>query len=143
MADATKYQELLNNTLDPTLIDKYARLIQDDLMQAFSLLSPEEQRAQQAAFLQRLNAADALVQDRLQASKDSITQSGKDQVTIMAAIRDALNAAATAMIQAANAMSAAASTQQQAAQTQLQAAQTPVTVDSNVYVTVDVESAGP
>lgn len=137
MADANEYQALLNKTLDPTLIDKYAKLIKDDLMQAFQLLSPEQQKAQQAGFLQRIDEADALVKARLDASRDSITQSGKDQMSIMSAIRDALNAAAASMVQAANAMTNAANTQAAAANTQLVAAQQPVTVDVNSTITVD------
>ncbi len=145
IADATKYQELLNNTLDPTLIDKYAKLVQQDLMQAFQLLSPEQQAAQQSSFLQRLEAADKLVQERLEASKNSITQQGTDQKSIMEAIRDALNAAAASMIKAADAMTNAANTQAAAANTQLAAAQTPVTVDTNVTVEVEYQTpaAGP
>ena len=137
MQDAEEYQRLLNETLDPTLIEKYSKIINSDLTSAFQLLSPEQQRAQQADFLQRIDTADALAQSRLTASTESITQKGNEQLSIMAAIRDALNSAASSMIEAARAMKSAADTQSSAATTSLQAAHTPVKVDVDSYVYVE------
>ena len=146
-ADAARYTELLNQTLDPKLIQEYSTLIQQDLMKAFQLLSPEEQKAQQASFLQRIDAADALAQERLTASSNSITQKGDAQLSIMSSIRDALNSAAASMIQAANAMNTAAVKQDDAAETNLQAAHQPVRVDVapiqvDSYVYVDYGQLG-
>jgi len=136
MQDAEEYQRLLNETLDPTLIEKYSKIINSDLTSAFQLLSPEQQKAQQGDFLKRIDEADALAQTRLTASTEAITQKGNEQLSIMSAIRDALNSAASSMIQAAQAMKTAADTQKQAAGTALQAAREPVDVrvDSRVYV---------
>ena len=134
--DAAEYQKLLANTLDPKLINDYAKLINQDLTEAFRLLSPEQQKAQQGSFLAQLDAADQLVKDRLDASTESITQSGKDQISIMSVVRDSLDAAAKSMIAAAEAMNHAADKNVTASDTALQAARTPVdvNVDSTVYV---------
>ncbi|MBK6602385.1 MAG: hypothetical protein IPG28_12825 [Betaproteobacteria bacterium] len=110
-ADAVEYTRLLNDTLDPKLINDYSKLIKDDLMAAFQLLSPEEQRRQQASFLQRIDEADALAQERLDASTEAITEGGENQISIMSSIRDALNAAAASMVAAAAAMNHAADKQ--------------------------------
>ncbi len=140
-ADAVEYTRLLNDTLDPKLINDYSKLIKDDLMAAFQLLSPEQQKAQQAAFLQRIDEADALAQERLDASTEAITEGGENQISIMSSIRDALNAAAASMVAAAAAMNHAADKQDSAADTALQAARTPV--DVNVDQTVYVEYIDP
>jgi hypothetical protein len=141
MDDAKEYQRLLNETIDPVLIEKYAKIVNDDLTKAFSLLSPEQQKAQQAAFLANISETDKLVQSRLEASKTSITQSGDEQVSIMKTISVALDSAAKSMIEAAKAMNNAAGTQNYAATQQLQAAREPVRVD--VEQTVYVEYIDP
>ena len=141
MDDAREYQKLLNETLDPKLIQDYSKIINDDLMKAFQLLSPEEQKAQQQSFLQRIDEADALAKERLRLSGEAITQSGEDQLSIMASIRDALAYAAQSMVDAAAAIKDASADMKDAGQDQVRAANTPVqvdvapiTVDSYVYV---------
>ena len=62
---------------------------------------------------------------------------GRRDPALAKQLRDALNSAASSMIEAARAMKSAADTQSSAATTSLQAAHTPVKVDVDSYVYVE------
>jgi hypothetical protein len=97
MSEVAATTDLLADTFDPTQINEYAKVINSDLMQAFKLLSPEEQKAQQADFLRQINDTDELVKARLDASRQEIAQDNANAQTVLGEIRTALDAAAQSL----------------------------------------------
>lgn len=159
--EAAKTMQLLKTATDPTAIEKFSKLIDKDLVDAFNLLSPDQQKAQHDEFVKNLQAANDTTLAQLAASGDAITQENQGNQSIMSVIRDAMGAAAAKqteaaekLIAAANAMQAAANGQQQAAnisqeaaglnvaaaQGQLQAATTPIDINVNVVGNNDTGS---
>jgi len=104
MAEAGKTIGLLQNTTNPTEIEKFSKLINKDLVDAFNLLSPEEQKIQHDAFVQRLADADELVQQRLEASRQEIGDDNANAQTVLGSIRAAMDVAAEKQQQAAQAL---------------------------------------
>ena len=139
MSEVKTTTDLLAHTFDPTQIKDYATVINNDLMQAFKLLSPEEQKAQQASFLAQIEDTDELVKARLNASRQEITQDNANAQSVLGQIRTALDSVAQSMIEAAAAMKSASSDMKDAGADQVRAANTPVKVDVAVDQTVYVE----
>lgn len=117
------YSQLMASN-DPQAIQRYAERINEDIMAAFNLLSPEEQQAQSGDFLERLNRLNDAVDGRLQDVESEVT----DRVT------NILNQVQTALDAAAAAQQTAANTNVDAANTQLAAAGTP----HQVHVTLEL-----
>lgn len=102
--------ELLKQTTDPRQIEKLSKIVNDDLMKVFNMLSPEEQRRQQQWFIDRLTEAGNLADAQLIASGNALLGEQEDGRTILATIRDQLTAAARIQYEAAVALGKAAGT---------------------------------
>ncbi|MCC6195720.1 MAG: hypothetical protein IT518_14750 [Burkholderiales bacterium] len=102
--EAEKTIGLLQQTTDPAEIDKFAKLINKDLVDAFNILSPEEQKIQHDAFVKRLEETDDLVQQRLEASRQEIGDDNANAQVVLGSIRAAMDVAAEKQQEAAQAL---------------------------------------
>lgn len=112
------------NSNDPAQIQKWSNQINDDINQAFSMLSPEQQASMKDDFLSRLDSANDKLRDHLTEIQKGLT----DQLnTTLDKIKDTMETAANTQAAAANTMNNAATTIADNNPTRLQ-------------VTVDVEN---
>ena len=116
--DAEAARALLASANDPEMIRQLSARINQNINAAFSLLSPEEQRAMSGQFISQGTQAQTEANARL----EQIQREAADATrTMMAEIRDLIGAGADAQVQAAN-------TQLQAAAIQAETAAQGVTV---------------
>lgn len=166
--EAVRQVEILKTTTDPAQIEKLANTINKDLTQAFSLMSPEDQKIQHDYLKGILENAKGVTETQLAASEHLITDAGTSSGNVIDLAEQALTAAgqvwldagtkmdttaeklkeaatdlkaAAAVYKAASVNSVTASNTMTAAATTMEvAANTPVAVD----VTVNLESvSGP
>lgn len=141
--EALAAQRALASATDPGEIDRLSRIINEDLMAAFRLMSPEEQQAQHDYLRHILEAANATAQAQLNAANAAINTANQSAQQLMTNVQNALNTAtqkqldaAQILVNAANEMKEAArlaneasDKQNTAADTNLEAAKTPVVID--------------
>lgn len=101
---AAQLEKLLAETTDPAQIDRLSRLINDDLMAAFNLLSPDEQRASQDQYIRLLQQAEALTKAQLDAANEAALTNEDSAAAVMTIVQDALEAAAAKQKEAAQAI---------------------------------------
>lgn len=111
------YAQLATET-DPAKIQQLSQRINNDINEAWGLLSDDQKKALQADFLTRLDALDEAVANKMTALRDVVAG---DSDSVMTAVTDKLHD----VFQMAD---AAATTQNEAADKNLQAANTPITV---------------
>lgn len=116
--EASDLQRRALTSNDPATIQRYAQQINQNISAAFALLSPEDQRAQSVAVIDRARASQAAIDARI----ERIQKDGVD------AIQKTLNDLKALIGAGADAQTAAAATQVTAANAQLVAANTPVHV---------------
>lgn len=117
----------LETAEDPARVRELAESLNRDIMAAFNLLSPEDQRALQNDFIMRLQRVDDLVQARLGGAVDDIDD--EHDTTLSDSITNAITTAFTDFIDKTN---AAANTQLSAAKLQYMAATDPAPITVNV-----------
>jgi hypothetical protein len=93
-------------------IRNWASKINEDINAAYQLLSPEQQRAHEQEYLDRLDKVNKIVTDRLEAVQK---QTASEANAILAQIRDALDLKAKEFKEAADTMNGAANTSAAAA----------------------------
>lgn len=120
--EANRLFAQIQTATSPEEIERLSALINRDINAAFGLLSPEQQRAMQQDFLNRLDATNRTIQERLRALQE---QAVKDT-------NEALDKISKMMEKLAADQQAAATNQVSAANTQLAAASKPLRVDVNV-----------
>lgn len=126
MVEANRLFEQLMASSDPEQIRRFAERINENIGAAFALLSPEEQAAMSADFLERLSRAEEAVDARLREVESQL----EDRTTnVLDRVQVALDKAAQDQLDAAAA-------QLDAGNLQLEAARTPHTL------VVEVPSAG-
>ena len=145
MAEQANAMKELAGTTDTGKIKELSKLINDDLVKAFNLLSPEEQKKQQDSYIKALDAANDLSQQQLDLASDAVEDAEASAQTILTGINTATErqveaadlfmkaatasgAAADLFAKAVAAQEAAAAVIAQAAGTMNTAANTPVTV---------------
>jgi hypothetical protein len=69
-ARIAQQMDVLRSVTDPELVRDYSGRVRSDIVSAYGLLSPEQQKAVADEFIKRLEAADTLTQERLRASVD-------------------------------------------------------------------------
>lgn len=116
--EAQRYRDTLATLTDPTLIEEYGAKLQKTIMDAYNLLSPEQQQATSGEFIERLRGVEDLVGTRLDASEAVVVAERQE---LSASIKEAI---LTAVGQAAEALT--------------QAAQTPHVVQSQVTFTANI-----
>lgn len=70
--EAARYLDVLRSLTDPTEIERYAQKLNSTINTAFGLLDPAAQAKYADQFVERLEAADTLVQDRLDAAREAV-----------------------------------------------------------------------
>ncbi|HSW83533.1 MAG TPA: hypothetical protein VLH12_08665 [Usitatibacter sp.] len=121
-AEAARTFQQLQGATSPEEIQRMSDLVNRDINDAFSLLSPEDQRANRADFISRLDTTNATIQSRLQTLQQQVVTDTKDALTRIEAL---MTAQATSMQKAAD-------TQSNAADKNLAAANTPLQIDLRV-----------
>lgn len=97
-AEAESLFEQLMTTSDPEAIRRFAERINEDILAAFNLLSPEQQRLMSPEFLERLQRLNSDVNDRLREVETKV----EDRVTeVLNRVQAALNEAAERQLEAA------------------------------------------
>lgn len=122
MNEANSLMDQLATETDPDKIRALSQRINQDILDAFGLLSPDDQRSMLGQFTGYAQAVSDAVSTRLSQIGDEARQTVGD---VLALVKDAFQ-------QAVNDFVNAATTQQTAADTQLAAANTPVVVEVNV-----------
>lgn len=69
-AEAARYRDVLKTLTDPTLVQEYAKKLNDTLNAAYGLLDANEQARLQQEYITRFSAASALTEERLAAAAD-------------------------------------------------------------------------
>lgn len=69
-AEAARYRDVLKTLTDPTLVQEYAKKLNDTLNAAYGLLDANEQARLQQDYITRFSAASALTEERLAAAAD-------------------------------------------------------------------------
>jgi hypothetical protein len=123
----------IGQTDDPALVAEYASKINEYMLAAFGVLSPDEQLSSKQLFLESLNELDRLTNDRLSSIAQAIAD---DTANPFAAVQGVLDGAAAVMQDAAGTQSAAAGAMQQAAATIAAAA------DRLANITIKVDASG-
>lgn len=122
MNEANSLMDQLATETDPDKIRQLSQRINQDILDAFGLLSPDDQRSMLGQFTGYAQAVSDAVSTRLSQIGDEARQTVGD---VLALVKDAFQ-------QAVNDFVNAATTQQTAADTQLAAANTPLVVEVNV-----------
>jgi hypothetical protein len=119
-AEANRYRDQITTATDPAEIQRLSNLINQDMTQAFGLLSPEQQRAQLQDYLDSINKIKDLVDARLKAIEAAaVADADKNNPnSVFAQATTAINAAATKYLAAADKMTAAVDKFAAAANTQ-------------------------
>jgi hypothetical protein len=127
-AEAGRLYQQVQTATSPEEIQRLSDKINQDINDAFSLLSPEDQAANRGDFISRLDSTNATIQSRLQTLQQQVVTDTKDALTRIEAI---MTAQATSMQKAAD-------TQNNAADKNLEAANTPIQLDLRVDGTQQV-----
>lgn len=125
---ATLFDRIMGSSSVEEIL-RWSNQINQNINQAFGLLSPEQQDAMRQMFLDRINTVDNAVQERLRTLQNNAREEADRQ---LAEIRRIMTELAEKQNQAAATQQQAATTQQQAADSQLNAANTPRTFNINV-----------
>lgn len=118
-SEADSLMQQLLTEQDPAKIQALAQRINQDLLDAFGLLDPEQQQQALADYTAYAQAVGQTVADRLSQIGDDARATVSD---VLGLVKDAFQAAIDDFV-------SAAGTQQAAAETQLAAAQTPLVID--------------
>lgn len=118
---ATLFDRIMGSSSVEEIL-RWSNQINQNINQAFGLLSPEQQDAMRQMFLERINTVDNAVQERLRTLQNNAREEADRQLAEIRRI----------MTELAEKQNQAAATQQQAADTQLNAANTPRTFNINV-----------
>lgn len=119
--EAVRQVEILKTTTDPAQIEKLANTINKDLMQAFSLMSPEEQQAKHDYLKGILENAKNITEAQLDTSEQLITDAGTSSGNVITLAEQALTDAGQVWLDAGAKMDATAEKLKEAA-TDLKAA---------------------
>ncbi len=131
MNEANSLMDQLASETDPEKIRALSQRINQDILDAFGLLSPEDQASMLGQFTSYAQAVSDEVSTRLSQIGDDARNTVND---VLQLVKDAFQ-------QAVNDFVSAATTQQTAADTQLAAAQTPLVIDVNVVSTAGAVNA--
>lgn len=126
-AELERLMEQLGTAIDPQIIANLTQQINQLANQAWGLVDAEDREALLDDFIERMEEADRLANERLTASREAVQNQHRETVE---AIRGVMEEAAAAF-------AAAAAAQQLAADRQQAAANTPQRVDIHVDVDVD------
>lgn len=94
--EVQKYSDVLSTLTDPTLISEYASKLNASIMSAWGVLDGGQQGASSQKFIDLLDNADKLAQERFEAVKTTVTA---DNTAMQKAITDAIAVAMTAAAQ--------------------------------------------
>jgi len=94
--EVQKYSDVLSTLTDPTMISEYASKLNSSIMSAWGVLDAGQQGASSQKFLDLLDNADKLAQERYEAVKTTVAA---DNTAMQKAITDAIAVAMTAAAQ--------------------------------------------